>query len=201
MRVLILLIFLFASHVNASSKVSSEFDTYSRILKEFESKNYLSAIERTKDLLMLYPFSDSAVRSEMIMAYSYFMLKEYDDAINSAERYLEYHYLNKDYIYYLIAVSKYKIMLVGNKNIDIIRDAEAACKKLQNLFPDSNYSLNIDRYLNAIHLLLVQRLSEIVDFYFEKDNCAAVKSRVEELRDVYNVNIESRIATYARSCR
>jgi outer membrane protein assembly factor BamD len=72
-----------------------------------------------------HPYSPWARRAQLMGSFSYYVAKDYNKAIQAAQRFLQIHPGNKDapYAFYLIALSYYEqISDVQRDQIDLVRD-------------------------------------------------------------------------------
>merc|ERR1711965_775446 len=101
----------------------------------------IDAIAFFSDVKRLYPYSEWPKRSVIMQAFANHKAKQYEEARDAAERYIEYYPSDEDsaYAQYIIALSYY------DQIEDIGRDQEVTAKALEAFtiliknYPDSEY--------------------------------------------------------------
>ncbi len=118
--------------------------------------NWSDAAKQFAEVERQHPYSVWARRAMLMSAFSYYQANKYQDAINTADQYIQLHPGSKEvaYAFYLKAISLYEQI------VDIGRDqsnTEAALVALQDVvqrFPDTDYArdctLKIDLTLDHL---------------------------------------------------
>ncbi|MEM1422139.1 MAG: outer membrane protein assembly factor BamD [Pseudomonadota bacterium] len=135
----------------------------------------------------LYPTSQLAKRSIINSAYVSYEADQFDLAILSAQRYLDFYPSDKDapYAQYLIAVSHYdQITDVGR---DQARTAQAlqALRELVNRYPESEYAREGQIKLELTLDHLAGKEMEIGRFYLKRANYVAAINRFQNVIERY----------------
>ena len=89
-----------------------------------------------------HPYSPWARRAQLMSAFSYYVAKDYNKSIESAQRFLTIHPGNKDapYAYYLVALSYYEQINDVDRDQQITHEALTALQDVQRRYPDSEYA-------------------------------------------------------------
>ena len=89
-----------------------------------------------------HPYSPWARRAQLMSAFAYYADRNYNGAIQSAQRFLSIHPGNKDaaYAYYLIAMSYYEQISDVDRDQAITLQALSAMTELQRRFPNTPYA-------------------------------------------------------------
>lgn len=120
----------------------------------------------------LYPTSQWAKRAMIMSAYASYEGGEYDKAILSAERFLDFYPSDKDaaYAQYLVAVSHYDQIVDVGRDQARTRAALQSLRELVNRYPDSEYAregrLKLDLTLDH----LAGKEMEIGRYYLKRGN-------------------------------
>lgn len=134
-----------------------------------------------------HPYSSWARNAQLMAAYSYYEGKQYDDAINTIERFLSLHPGNKaaPYAYYLTSISYYdQIMDVGRDQ----RLTEQAMKALQEVvsrFPDTEYAKDARLKLDLTRDHLAGKEMEVGRFYLKQEQFVASIMRFRNVIENY----------------
>ena len=86
-----------------------------------------------------HPYSPWARRAQLMSAFSYYVARDYNKAIQNAQRFLSIHPGNKDapYAYYLIALSYYEQISDVNRDQKITEQAQTALREVNRRFPQT----------------------------------------------------------------
>src|SRR6187397_56616 len=83
---------------------------YALAKDRLDKGQYEDAAKLFDEVERQHPYSVWARRAQLMSAFSYYLAKDYDKSIESAQRFLQIHPGNKDapYAYYLVALSYYE---------------------------------------------------------------------------------------------
>jgi outer membrane protein assembly factor BamD len=89
-----------------------------------------------------HPYSPWARRAQLMSAFSYYASRDYNKAIQSAQRFLSIHPGNKDapYAYYLIAISYYEQISDVTRDQKTTEQAKQALTDVMRRYPNSPYA-------------------------------------------------------------
>src|SRR6476620_2833701 len=89
-----------------------------------------------------HPYSPWARRAQLMSAFSYYVAKDYNKSIESAQRFLQIHPGNKDapYAYYLVALSYYEQINDVDRDQAVTLQALTALQDVQRRYPNSEYA-------------------------------------------------------------
>ena len=110
-RVLIVLFSVLLPRIQQNKDDLAEQEYYQQAHKLIESNNFISAVEKLRQLESRYPFGRYAEQAQLEMMYAYFMMADHDNVLATTERFIRLHPLHEqvDYAYYLRAVSTYEM--------------------------------------------------------------------------------------------
>ena len=134
-----------------------------------------------------HPYSVWARRAQLMSAFSYYMAKQYTDAISSANRFLTIHPGNKDapYANYLVAMSYYQQIEDVTRDQKITQSASDSFGELIRRYPESRYASDARVKLDLINDHLAGKEMEVGRFYQRQGNWLAATTRFRIVVDKY----------------
>ena len=114
-----------------------------------------------------HPYSIWARRAELMSAFSHYLAQDYNESIDSAQRFLSIHPGNKDapYAMYLIGVDYYEQIGDVNRDQKTSQQALDAMGELIRRFPDTAYAADARLKVDLINDHLAGREMDIGRFY------------------------------------
>lgn len=145
-----------------------------------------------------HPYSPWARRAQLMSSFSYYVAKDYNKAIQSAQRFLTIHPGNKDapYAYYLIALSYYEQISDVTRDQKITQQAQAALGEIVRRYPDSRYAADARLKIDLVQDHLAGKEMEIGRFYQRSSNWLAASIRFREVVDKYQTTSHAPEALY-----
>ena len=197
---LLALIFLFLLNTCSSDKnpttntqLNNDVELYNAGLKFLKTKKIDEAIEKFTELEIQYPYSDWSARGQMLIGFSHYSNKEYDEAILSLSKFTE---LNPDH-----PLVPYAIFLKGYSyyeripNIEL--DQEYSAKALEefleltNRYPNSKYKKKSFEIIKILRNHLSSKELLIGKFYQSKGNYLAAIKRYKEVLKKYKRSVHT----------
>ena len=134
-----------------------------------------------------HPYSPWARRAQLMGAFTYYAGKDYNKAIQSAQRFLSIHPGNSDapYAYYLIAMSYYEQISDVERDQAITRQAERALNEIVRRYPRSEYAADARIKLDLVNDHLAGKEMEIGRFYERSGNWLAAQLRFQNVVEDY----------------
>jgi len=130
-----------------------------------------------------HPYSPWARRAQLMSAFSYYVAKDYNKSIESAQRFLSIHPGNKDapYAYYLIALSYYEQINDVDRDQAITLQALTALQDIQRRYPDSEYASDARVKIDLVNDHLAGKEMEIGRFYERTGSWLAAQIRFQNV--------------------
>ncbi len=133
-------------------------------------QDYKEAAKKFDQVDRENPYSDWARKALLMSAYAYYQAEDYDDCVNSAERYVTLHPGSPDaaYAQYLIGASYYDQIL------DVSRDQARADKAIDALqevvrkYPTSEYAVSAKKKIDMARDQLAGKEMDVGRFYLKK---------------------------------
>jgi len=134
-----------------------------------------------------HPYSVWARRAQLMGAFSYYLNRDYTEAIQSAQRFLAVHPGNRDapYAYYLIALSYYEQISDVTRDQKITAQAQDALGELVRRYPDSRYAADARLKTDLVRDHLAGKEMEIGRFYERRRQWLAATLRFRKVVDDY----------------
>ena len=130
-----------------------------------------------------HPYSPWARRAQLMSAFSYYVARDYNAAIQSAQRFLSIHPGNKDapYAYYLIALSYYEQISDVTRDQKITDQARTALREVVRRFPNSEYANDARLKLDLVNDHLAGKEMQIGRFYERSGMLIAAELRFQNV--------------------
>jgi len=183
-------------------KVAEVEVLYNTGMDLLEAGQFPKAVTSFEELERQHPYSGWATRGQMMIAFSQFRMRDYDESLATIDQFIRLHpgHKNLDYMYYLRGLnSYYRISDVTRDQAHTI-EALQAFEELVRRFPSSKYSrdaklkitlcndhiagqeMNIGRYYQNAnqHLAAINRFRNVADNYQKTAQVAEALYRLTE---------------------
>ncbi|WP_086617260.1 outer membrane protein assembly factor BamD [Erythrobacter tepidarius] len=140
---------------------------YAEAQRRLDRGNTLVAAALFDEVERQHPYSPWARRAQLMSAFSYYIARDYNKAIQNAQRFLSIHPGNKDapYAYYLIALSYYEQISDVTRDQKITEQAQTALREVNRRFPQSEYAADARLKLDLVEDHLAGKEMEIGRHY------------------------------------
>ena len=145
-----------------------------------------------------HPYSPWARRAQLMSAFSYYIAQDYNQAIQSAQRFLSIHPGNRDapYAYYLIALSYYEQISDVQRDQKITDQARVALTEVNRRFPTTKYAADARLKLDLANDHLAGKEMEIGRFYQKSGRWLASQLRFQNVVEQYDTTSHAPEALY-----
>ena len=152
-----------------------------------DDEDYLKAARAFEEVERQHPYSQWAVRGEIMAAFAYYQGRYYDDAIAALEGFIDLHPGHKDvpYAHYLIGRSYYDQITDVGRDQKMTREALEAFRVLTQRFPESDYARDAELKLDLARDHLAGKEMEIGRFYQRQQQYAAAINRFRQVVESY----------------
>ena len=185
----ILFILVSCSNIENDKKqaIETDVDIYKRALLLIEENDYKSALNEFENLLLNYPFSDLAVKSEITSAYSLYEDNQIQKAINKLNSFIEMNPSGELTIYahYLLGMCYY--IQTSQKG----RDASLSLKALNSFqiieakYPNSKYAKDAKLKILYLKNRLAENELAVGKFYLKKNAPGSAINRFKEILEKF----------------
>ena len=155
----------------------------------FDEQNYELAQNQFMEIKKLFPLSNEAIQSEIMMAFIEYVQMDYDMAILNYKKIINKYPSHKDldYVYYMIAMSNYEQLqdeaLDGYYN-DI---ALSSFNQVINRYPESKYAKDSRQKIILVKSNMAAKHMEIGRFYLDNKKYIAALNRFKIVVDEFSM--------------
>jgi outer membrane protein assembly factor BamD len=163
---------------------------YTAAKRTMDSGDYENAAKLFDEVERQHPYSVWARRAQLMSAFNYYLAQKYNDAINSARRFVTIHPGNEEapYAQYLIAMSYYQQIPDVNRDQSTTSAASEAFGELIRRYPQSRYASDARLKLDLITDHLAGKEMEVGRFYQRSGQWLAATYRFREVIDKYQTS-------------
>lgn len=167
--------------------ITSPEELYSKAQDYFVSKDYNNATEAFEEVDRQHPYSDWALRAQIMAAYSSYKAQEYEEAQVIIERFVKLHptHPSAAYAYYLRALTYYDEISDVGRDQQMTVDAQAALRDVINRFPDSEYAQDAQLKLDLTEDHLAGKEMEIGRYYQGRQEYLSAANRFRNVVEKY----------------
>ena len=146
-----------------------------------EAVKYFSEVDRQ------HPYSQWAVRAELMEAYAHYQNMDYDSAIVALDNFIEMHPGNKDigYAFYLRALSNYERILDVKRDQSYAKEAMRNLREVMDRFRGTEYAKDAALKLSLINDHLAGAEMEVGRYYLRQKQYLAAQGRFRAVIDNY----------------
>ena len=175
--------------INKDKSKLDEPETLYKIAKfNFDEQNFEIARSQFLEIRRLFPLSNEAIQSEIMIAFIYYIKMEYDNAILNYNRIIRKYPSHKDldYIYYMIAMCNYEQL--QNATLDGYHNDIALHSFNQVIirFPESKYAKDSLQKIILVESNIAAKHMEIGRFYLNNKKYVAALNRFKIVVDKYS---------------
>ena len=163
---------------------------YAAAKKTMDQGDYEQAAKLFDEVERQHPYSVWARRAQLMSAFNYYLSEKYQDAINSARRFVTIHPGNAEasYAQYLIAMSYYQQIPDVNRDQTTTQSALDAFGELIRRYPDTRYASDARLKLDLINDHLAGKEMEVGRFYQRSGQWMAATYRFRNVIDTYQTS-------------
>lgn len=151
-------------------------------------KKYQSAAQAFEEVERQHPYSQLAVRSEIMAGYAYYEGRLYEQAIGALRGFIELHPGHADvaYAHYLIGMSYYERISDVGRDQEMTEEALNAFGELVRRFPDSEYARDAQLKMDLAFDHLAGKEMEIGRYYQQRQQYVAAINRFRTVVEAYD---------------
>ena len=194
--VILVILGLLVGCSNTAEVGSDEIENYSakqifdRAEFEMARSKPMDAIAFFSDVERLYPYSEWAKRSVIMQAFANHKAKQYEEARDAAERYIEYYPSDEDsaYAQYIIALSYYDQIEDVGRDQQVTAKALEAFKTLILNYPKSEYVKAAELKYDLAFDHLAGKEMEVGRYYLKRQQFPAAINRFRIVVEEYQTS-------------
>lgn len=160
---------------------------YNDAMDLLEDGDYVAAARAFEEVERQHPYSQWATRGELMAAFALYQANEYDQAVATAERFIDLHPGNKDvpYAFYLIGTSHYEQISDVGRDQRMTELSLSAFDELVRRFPESDYARDASLKIDLARDHLAGKEMEIGRYYQGQAKYVAAINRFRNVVDSY----------------
>jgi outer membrane protein assembly factor BamD len=160
---------------------------YTTAKARLDRRQYKLAAALFDEVERQHPYSVWARRAQLMGAFSYYLNRDYTQAIQGAQRFLSVHPGNRDapYAYYLIALCYYEQIVDVTRDQKITAQAQDALGELVRRYPNTRYAADARLKLDLVRDHLAGKEMEVGRFYERRGQWLAATLRFRKVVDDY----------------
>ena len=176
--------------IDANDNLMSETEYLYKLAKiSFDNENFELARSRFKEIQKLFPLSNEAIQSEIMIAFIDYVQMDYENAILNYKKIINKYPSHKDldYIYYMIAMCNYEQLqdesLDGYYNDVALR----SFNQVINRYPDSKYAKDSRQKITLVKSNIAAKHMEIGRFYLSNKKYIAALNRFKIVVEEFSI--------------
>ena len=185
----ILFILVSCSNIENDKKqaIETDVDIYKRALLLIEENDYKSALNEFENLLLNYPFSDLAVKSEITSAYSLYEDNQIQKAINKLNSFIEMNPTGELTIYahYLLGMCYYIQTSQKGRDASLSLKAINYFQIIESKYPNSKYAKDTKLKILYLKNRLAENELAVGKFYLKKNASGSAIKRFKVILEKF----------------
>ena len=143
---------------------------YNSAAKELDTLDYEGAIQLFNEVERQHPYSEWARRSTLMSAFAAYQSRRYDEAVDTARRYISLNPGSEEaaYAYYLVATSYFEQIVDVGRDQRTTELAKASLDELLRRFPTTEYAKDAQLKMDMVDDQLAGKEMEIGRFYLRR---------------------------------
>lgn len=144
---------------------------YNNASREMDSGDWTSAIELFNEVERQHPYSEWARRATLMSAFAAYRSRRYDEAVETAQRYIGLHPGTDGaaYAYYIVAVSNFEQIVDVGRDQRTTELAKAALEDVVRRFPESEYAKDARLKIDMVNDQLAGKEMEVGRWYLRRN--------------------------------
>ena len=155
----------------------------------FDQQEYELSRKQFLEIKKLFPLSNEAIQSEIMIAFISYIQMDYDNAILDFKKIINRYPSHKDldYVYYMIAISNYEQL--QNESLDGYYNnlALEAFDQVIKRFPESKYAKDSRQKIILVNSNIAAKHMEIGRFYLNNKKYIAALNRFKIVVDEFSI--------------
>jgi outer membrane protein assembly factor BamD len=160
---------------------------YNEARDQLARGNLVAAVQGFEEVDRQHPYSEWARRALLMGAYAQYQQNKYDEAITSAQRFIQLYPGNPStpYAYYLIAQSYFEQIVDVGRDQRMTELALAALNEVVQRYPQSEYARDARLKMDMARDQLAGKEMEIGRYYLRENQQIAAIGRFRRVVDLY----------------
>ena len=164
-------------------------DLYKLAKLSFDQQKFEIARNQFMEIKKLFPLSNEAIQSEIMIAFIYYIEMNYETAILNYEKIINKYPSHKDldYVYYMIAICNYEQL--QNEGLDGYFNDKAlnSFNQVITRFPESKYAKDSRQKIILVKSNIAAKHMDIGRFYLKNKKYIAALNRFKVVVDEFSI--------------
>ena len=171
------------------NNVKKPEDMYIVAKNLFDNGNYGLANEEFLEITKLYPLSNEAIQSEIMLGFINYLMLDYDNATLKFDKIINKYpaHKNLDYVYYMKAMCFYEQITHHGLDGKYNELAYESFMQVVNRFPESNYASDSRQKIILVKSNTAAKHMEIGRFYLNQKKYTAALNRFKIIIEEYSM--------------
>lgn len=168
-----------SAEASGESTGAAAAELYNEARAKLDEGSHKGAISDFEEVERRYPYSDLAIRAQVMAGFTAYKAEEYDQAVSILERYVRMHPGDSSvpYAYYLMALCSYEQISDVGRDQKMTEQAMQALTEVIRRFPDTDYARDAKLKLDLTVDHLAGKEMEIGRYYQSRDEFLAAINR------------------------
>ena len=152
---------------------------YNRGARYLDRQRWADALTAFEEVERQHPYSSWARRAMLMEAFAHYQARQYDDAVEDAQRFIALHPGNESapYAYYLVAMCHFERILDVGRDQATTERALAALNDVVRRYPESTYARDARLKIDMVYDQLAGKEMTVGRFYLTRDQHLAAINR------------------------
>jgi outer membrane protein assembly factor BamD len=161
---------------------------YNRGMDLLDQKRWSEALKSFQEVERQHPYSTWSRRSMLMGAFAQYQSNNYDEAIESAQRFIALHPGNESapYAYYIVALSYFEQIMDVGRDQSTTERALRALDDVVRRYPDTDYARDARLKIDMAYDQLAGKEMEVGRFYLGREQHLAAINRFRRVVDDKN---------------
>ncbi len=176
----------------------ADYLLYNDAMDQMYQEEYRSAAESFNEIERQHPYSNWAVRGQIMAAFCYYQVNDYDEAVIGIDRFISLNPSNPDvpYAQYLKAMSYFEQVRDVSRDQSNSAQALKAFQELTRQFPESTYAKDSRQKIDLLIDHLAGKNMEVGRYYQKRNYHLAAITRYRTVIEEYDRTIHVPEALY-----
>ena len=157
--------------------------------QSFDNQQYEIAENKFNQISKIYPLSNEAIQSEIMIGFINYIEMDYDNAIFNFKKIINKYPSHKDmdYVYYMLAMCNYEQLQNASLDGAFNQLALKSFNQVINRFPESKYAKDSRQKIILVKSNIAAKHIEIGRFYLKNKKYIAALNRFKKIVDEYSM--------------
>jgi len=173
-------------------------DLYGRAQERLTDRSYTKAAKAFSEVERQHPYSNWALKAQIMSAYCYYEAKKYDEAIDGFQLFIQLHPGHQDvaYAYYMIGLCFYEQIPIVERDQQPAEKAMEAFNEVLNRFPTAIYAKDARFKIDLLNDHIAGKEMDVGRFYLTNGSYVAAINRFKSVVEHYQTTAQAEEALY-----